>query len=562
MPTFKQASFIGGMNLLVDETEIPENAYRWMINGRQRLGTPQPIKSHVLQSDLPAGLKQGVVSLGNILIAFVAGSAYYRVEGTEGWLQVSGFSMSTTAARYWSLAVPSSKFNLERRANEDGNARSALNVPVNTKVAGTPAGVLVQDGLNQPQLIQLNATAQSQFLYARVTNNYSQWNNDGTAANSREYVPIGKFMMMQSDILFIVAPDGHSVYRSVSGRPLDFMVNVDTAGKKLSSETVGGAASVSFAFDYDVVTALYPVNIPNAFLYGTQSQVRVVAMNFDRTIFGEPLFDVSAKIDAGVVNEDSVLELLGDIGFVDYENVKTFNAVRQLYVEGDNSIFSLQLSSLVDEIRQSTPRVVSWDNYALFDIDTRWGRLMAVFDTLLDVWVSLDITDLGEVKQFASVITEGTKSLYAINTANELYKLFSGERATAQIMTRAWADDDVEAEIKLETIRCIFDAGQVDGTLRVREYMNNQMTQEGERELNGKVSGVLYPVIPPVIPHTLQLTNNESLTFDQGRCGTKVQLHIQWDNDAKLHEVQIKAASATAQAAIEQQNKVLSGTQL
>ena len=116
---------------------------------------------------------------------------------------------------------------------------------------------MVQDGINQPWLIQLNELIN--ILTARKLNTYNQWSNVSSGANSREYVPIGKQMMYLNSILFIVAPNGRSIYRSVSGRPLDFMVNIDVDGKKVPSEIIGGAASVSFAADFDEITCITPV---------------------------------------------------------------------------------------------------------------------------------------------------------------------------------------------------------------------------------------------------------------------------------------------------------------
>jgi len=557
---FQQKTFIGGMNLLADETELGDDEYRWLINGRQRLGTPQPTLAHVELEDAPAGLKQGMASLGDILILFVAGSAYYKIDDATSWIQVPGFAMSATAERYWSITVPSSTFNLERRANLDGNAGSPIYIAVDAKIAGTPSGVLVQDGVNQPWIIFYDSV--NGYLFARVTKTYLQWSNTGTAANSREYVPIGRQMFTQDNILFIQSRDKKKIYRSITGRPLDFMIVVDANGNKLATETSGGADALSFAADFDDIKCLTAINIPSSFLYGTERIVRIITIDYTRIIFGEPQFFVSAKIEAGVVNEDSVVEILGDIAFVDYENVKAFNAVRQLYVEGDNSIFSLQLASIVDQIRQTNPRCIAWDNYALFDIQTKWGRATAVFDMLLDKWVALDITDLGVVKQYMTVFTENTKKLYAINEQDEVFELFAGDYNTAQLKTRSWTMDDTEAEFKTEAARVQFDAGVTDGTLRVTEYMDNEVTQRDNRTLDGKTAGINYPVIPPVIPNNTPLTNNVAFTLDQGRAGTKVALHIQWDNDAALHEILIRVNPSIDDVPMEQKQKVLAGETL
>ena len=560
MIKFKQESFAGGMDMLSDETAIAPDAYRWMINCRQRLGNPKPTLKHVELEDAPAGLKQGIATLGEVLIVFVAGKAYYKLDSSSGWLEVADFLMSTTAARYWSITVPSSSLNLQRKASSTGNASASIIKSVDVRVAGTPAGVLVQDGINQPWIIFYDQD--SGYLYGRETNTYLDWSDDGTEANSREYVPIGTFMMLQDDILFIVAADRKKIYRSVSGRPLDFMVIVDENGNKLASETQGGAEQVSFAFDYDDITNITSVNIPSSFIYGTANLVRVITIDYTRTIFGEPLFYVSAKIEAGIVNEDSVLENLGDVNFIDYENVKSFNAVEQLKVQGKNSIFSLQLATLVDGIVQLTPRCIAWDNYGLFDIQTKWGRACVVYDMLLQKWVAVDVTELDEVKQYTILTTETEKKLYAINTSDQLYQLFAGTTNTAQLMTKSWSVEDNESEIKSELAKLIFEAGLTNGTVRLTEFMNGETAQRDSHTLAAKVAGINYPVIPPVIPNNKQITNNESFDLSQGRLGTKVALHIQWDNDATLHEVQIRLSTETDEVAVDQKQRVISGETL
>lgn len=558
MSNFKQSSFIGGMDLLSEETEIADNAYRWGINIRQRFGHPQPIYAPLEITSIPAGKKQGIVSVGNVLIAFVEGEAFYNVDGTSTWQQIPGFAMDTVVDRYYSLAVPSSSFNLQRKASSDGSANSPINALVNTKVSGTPAGILVQDTVNQPWIIFWDEV--NNFFYSRVTKNYSQWSNN--TLSDREYVPAGRQMMLLDEILFIVARDGKSIYRSVTGRPLDFMVQVDTNGNKSPSESVGGAASVSFTFDFDEITCIQPVNIPSSFIYGTANKVRIITLDKTNLIFGEPRFYRSADIDAGIVNQDSVVDIIGDTTFVDFENVTAFDAVKQLKFEGKNSIFSLMLSSLLEGVKQSTPCCTAYNNYALYNIDTIWGRVTAVYDMLLQKWVSLDVTNVGRVRQFATVITPSETKLYCITVDDKLYQLFgSSERTTGQILSKAWEEDDDRSETKTETFRAKFESGvESDGTLRVREYMNGEKGQTDHRTLEQKTAGINFPIYFPIIFDNKPSMNNVAFTFDKGHGGSKLQFHLQWDNDAALHSIQTVTQDISADSPLEQTQTAIAGS--
>lgn len=138
--------------------------------------------------------------------------------------------------------------------------------------------------------------------------------------------------------LFIVSPDGKSIFHSVTGRFLDFMVNVDVNGEKLTSESQGDAKSVSFSFGTDEITCAVATTVPSSFIYGTAKNAKIITLDYTRTLFGEPYPFVSADLTVGVVNQDSIINTLGDTTAVDFEGVKSFNAVANLQTEGRNSI--------------------------------------------------------------------------------------------------------------------------------------------------------------------------------------------------------------------------------
>src|ERR1041385_4857019 len=281
---YNQKSFADGLDTITNDTAISQASYPWLINGRNRFGRIDPILKHVRLDTAPVGLKQGIIGVGNVVVIFVAGKAYYNQIGSDIWFQIPAFAMDETISRYYTLAVPASYLNFVRKLGASVNAEMVLSTDF--KVAGTPAAIIVQDTINQPWLIIYDTT--NQIFTARVSKNYNDWQNLSETANDREYIPIGRQMFYINGKTFIVSKDRKSLYQSITGRPLDFMMNVDINGNKAPSELIGGAATTSFNFDFDEITCVQPVSIPDSFVYATRHLVRLITMDYTNTIFGEP----------------------------------------------------------------------------------------------------------------------------------------------------------------------------------------------------------------------------------------------------------------------------------
>lgn len=548
-----QKDFSAGINLLVSDTALADNEYLWLINGRQRFGVVDPIKKHIKDATLPAGKKQGIIAVGNVLIVFITGLAYYREAGVATWTQIPDFFMSPTVDEFWTQEVPASTFHFVRKANQ--NIHNPALVTTDFKASGTPQCVVVQDGVNQPFLIIYDEV--NQVFTAREAKRYTDWQNKSTSANDREYVPVGKQMMYLDGILFIVAPDGRSVYRSVTGRPLDFMVNVDTNGNKMPSESQGGATSVSFAFDFNEITCLVPVNTPSSFLYATAKNSRIITLDYARTIFGEPLFYVAANINAGVANQYAVTEVLGDYTFVDKEGVKAFNAVLQLKFKGRNTNFSLQVSKLLrPNYKQQRPVCIQFNNYALYNLDTIFGNIFVVYDTLINKWVAFDITELSNVKQFAIVETDTESQLFAITTRDELWQMFaSSTKETYMVRTKSFVSEDTSVEHKSQYLRPVFNGGTSDGEVTLVELVDEKESLQNRVTLPLTVvqGGVNYPVRPPVMPSTQSRVDNPQFTLTKGLTGKKISYILICATDATLVEYKIETSEVTNRASQKQQ---------
>jgi hypothetical protein len=559
---FIQNRFDGGLDTVSGDTQIPQNAYNWLVNGRSRFGYVEPIKKHELIPGLPYGIKQGLVAVGNVLVAFVEGFAYYRIEGSDEWMQVPNFQMDALVSEYYFETVPASYLNFKRTPNPD--IFSPLKSAVNFKINGTPAGIVVQDTINQPWIIFFDQAGTSTGMFtSRVLKNFKQWNNTQISTEDREYVPIGKQMLyLEAGILMIVAPDGKSVYRSITGRPLDFMINVDTEGNKLADENLGGAATVSFACDFDTITCLARVNTIDAFLYATEMNIKVVTLNYNSTIFGEPTFSIQARIEAGVVNHKSIVEILGGYAFINYNSITSFDAVQQLKFQGKNSIFSLEVSRLMENKKQTRCAATVWNNYCLFNVDTTWGNLIAAYDLLLQKWVSFDITDVTKVRHFATVRTDTFTYLYALTMNGEVYRMYSGDtRYIAKLKTRGHIKGETAAEHKAQHFRPFFAGGTFPGTVRLLEYGDDQTSNIPiEKVLPESLSGIAYPVRPPVIPAMVNRSDTPSFVMKDGLAGKKISYIIEWDTDARLVEFELITSAQKSSASLKEKNLVTKNT--
>ena len=550
---FEQTSFGGGMNLLLPDTQVPADSYVQLINGRQRLGFIEPNYKHRLV-DAPIGKKQGIVSIGKVLLLFVAGKAYYQKDGNVGWVQVPNFLMDTLVSRYYTQAVPASIMNFVRKSTAEGFGAPVV-ISSDFSVSGTPSALVVQDTINQPWLIFFDPV--NEILTARVSKNYSQWSNVSVTADDREYIPVGRQMMFINQSLYVVSRDNKSVYRSVTGRPMDFVIAVDRNGNKLANELQGGATALSFAFDFDNITCLQSVNVPDSFVYATAKTVRIVTLDYTFRLFNEPTFSQSAIIDAGAVNQDSFVEILGDYAFTDNDGIKSFNAVQQLNVEGRNSIFSLQLTAILKNIKQRSPSCVSFNNFALFYVKTTLGNLIAVYDTLRQSWVSLDLTEVDQIKQFCVLETTIESKLYCITDRDELFQLYdkTQTRECAYLFTRAIANENFSIQHKSQIVRPVFKSGTFDGTCGIVEYVDGLLGIRLNSNLLSSSCGIAYPVIPPIIPSTLPQTDNDAWLLKDGLGGHKINYVIYWDNDAQLKGYFVETSDINKDTSLVQSDK-------
>lgn len=568
MSRLSQTSFKGGMNTVSLDTEIPDDSYALGINVRQRYGYAEAIKKSVDITYNLVGKNQGVYALGTILLAFYSGNAYFQVLGDTLWNLIPNFSLDASVEYIYAQAVPGSTNNFLRKAVTTNagvvDANAGIIKTNNFSVSGNPAGVVCQDGIGQPWLIEYdninnNATA-------RRLGTYDQWSNTSTTANDREYVPIGTLMMYLDGVLYITR--GNIVMRSVSGRPLDFMINIDQDGNKLATEAQGGALSMSFAIDFDVITSILPIG-SGQFTIATALRLYGMQVDFTRPIFAEPQFSKIFNLEVGTVNQFSSTDLNGDAGIIDFDGVKSYNAVKQLKTEGNNDPLSKIIHLYLEGITQTTVAAIVFNNYNYFSLTTSLGKCVAVYDNLNNVWAGFDITNAttGGIKLFAESVSSSARNLVAATSDDKIFWMYSSnERENAIVKLRSLVAGDYSAygtfvpaglmvEHKPIRFRAGLYCGLLSGTITAVLDVDGKRSNHQTKNIDGVVQGVLYPVFPPVYGSNSSALNNITFPTGDSKAGYKVTPTLRWDSDAKLARCELETTNISKDNSQGQQGK-------
>jgi hypothetical protein len=567
MSTYNQASFAGGMNLRIDDTRLKSDQYKVAFNVRNRVDTLEPILSSVKDVSIPAGLKQGILTFGNYIICFVAGSAYYRYYNGEGWQKIEGFKMSSEAPRYWFEEVPLATTNYLRQAIIPDAAvtsapvDSSLGISLNTVAAasqGNLPGLLVQDNINQPLFIYVDVNG---FIQVRTTQNYDEWDVNWTTytieEDKREYVPIGNAMKFVDGKLYIVSPDGGVILQSVSGRPLDFGINVDTDGY-----IAGDAYSTAYSVGVGGITALHQLSDGSLYVAAGNANF-IVAKNMTPnapTIFGEYTFIRKFLFNSTCLDDRCIVDSLGDTRFIDLGGIRSFNAIQQLQNEGRNSVFSVTLNGALGDIRQTAgaSAAILYDNYELYAIQTIFGNVIAVYDSINEIWVGFDTNQVGgkRIKQFAKIELD-IQRLYAITEDDQLYTLYIGPTFdTASVRPVSVCANVLQIEdkpianalqhqVKPLDFRCVLNGSTEDFTASVTCFVDNRVTVP----IQPKVVRYAEPVIPYTGPVDLPDVDTQlsSLywTFPNAAQGWKTFFLLSWTGGAELTQISVTVKDET-----------------
>lgn len=526
---FLQQSFQGGYNRLLDTTRIQRNEYPFLQNGRNRFDVIETIKKPLdITSTLPDGNFQGLYAAGNFTLVFIDGRAYYRNYAVSGqFVAVADLALSPDVDKIYVELVPASTINLVRKNSSDTDVSAGILYSGST--ATSPSAVVVQDGINQPWIIQPNGIA-------RITKKYTEW----TPA-APEYVPIGKQMLHHDGILYIVSPDGTQIYRSVTGRPLDFMIKIDKDGNALSEES-GKADTISHKVSFDAITAIRWINTPTgAFFVSTSYNSYLVTPLYDNLIFGEPRFKNTLLFNTGAQNQFCLVDVLGDTALIDFTGVKSFNAAAQITGEGKNSPFSANVAHLFKDVQQSEPSCIEFDNYALFAVNTVYGQRVLVYDALSGRYVGLDnYTIEGTILQFASVKTNTERKLLAYTSANKLYELFGGtEREECAIYIGDFCSNDPQIMQKPIILFGVFIDAEESGTVHALCYTDRLAGNSYDSLVKEAVSSNTLPLEIPFGKSTNDRCKVFHVDLAQEAECWKYGFLISWDFDAKLSHLAV-----------------------
>lgn len=550
---YSLSSFLGGINQQVDPTRIPDDSYFLGVNIRVRRDAAEPIKLPLdLSTHAPAGNYQGLYSAANFSLLLADGNCYvkdYENDPNGGYVSIPDFQMDANVDTIYAAIIPAANMVLGRKAITAGQATTTVgdavvlsNTLAGITLNGNEAGILFQDGINQPLFV--NSAGQ-----ARQTQNYADW----TLA-SREYVPVGKQMLESDGILYVVSSDGLQIYRSVTGRFLDFVVAVDTNGFK-----AGNAASTSYSVSRNPITAINTISTEDGFFVSTKQVSYIVTPILDTTIFSEPTYKKSFLFETGVGNQVSTVDLNGDTGFIDSIGIRSFNATKQLLIESNNESLSATVSRLFAGITQTTTATIDFEDYAFFACTTVYGSGILVYDKTLGKFISFDMyPGVAAIKQFSAIRTSTGRKLLFITVDNKLYEAFaSSETAPAQLYIGEFCSNDPSVEQKILASNLVFvdaiESGTVSATIIVDRKLISTLTKNISKTMDA-------PTVPSAVP--LSQTANDSVQVigfifeEDSRRGWKVGVLIEWNCFCYLSHVRVETeTNVQKRNSMEQQAK-------
>lgn len=532
-----QIDFSGGMNTRVESSKLEANEYTFLQNGRVRNKTVSPIKLPKLLTftGIPVELKrQGIYALGPYVLVFAGGRAFYtRYEDDAVTFQeIYNFNMDPTVDVIYAKAVPASPSSYLRTLTTTQNSNKAISLA--SPVTGRPAIIICQDGVNQPRGIAADASVRS-------LNTYEEWSID-----NQEYVPIGKQMAYSDGILYIVAPDGRTILRSLRGRPTDFVINIDNDGFKN-----GDAYTTAHSVGYNDITAIAPVqgNADIKLMVCSNSSTDIMTILSNDDFFGEPRYANIPIMATGATKQEAVFTSLGDMTVIDSIGIRSFNATKQLLTEANNDVFSGPVSDLFTykskPIIQDISAVGAYDNYVHYAVKTKYGYGILVYDLILKVFVSFDqYPGVNAIVQFAEVKLNGKYKLLFLTVDGDIYEAYgSTATATAQFVPKAVTTNTPRAQLLQPYFHAQFNNITTSGMIIATALIDRSAYNFSGYNVNPIVS-------TPATPYPL---NNEeendvypvTFTGRNLKAGYSIGVRYSWNFDGELLSVETSATTTT-----------------
>lgn len=530
--TITRKDFTGGINLRDGIDKLGETEYPLGMNIRIRTNNVSPIKKPRQLTGINAAMFQGICGIENYLIVAADGYFYLRdMSKTDS--QFSYFNdannipltMDPMATVHFQ-PVPESLLNYSRVPQEANRANTAVNLVA--VVAGSPACIVVQNGINQPLAFTLNGVG-------RVTGNYASWSDD-----SREYVPIGTFMYFNGNTLYLVSPDGKNLFRSVSGRPLDFVIVIDNDGAKK-----GDATESAYKFTFAAITGVGKLFGTSDFFAGTATEGYRIVINYDDLFFGEPKHN-RIGLNTGMLSPYAIASIGADTVFVDAGGIKSFNAVAATASRAEVIPFSDKVQALFNGVVQTNPCAISLRDYTYFAVNTIFGEGILVYDEQLGVFVSLD-TQLTNIIRFA-VISNGIEQKLVVCTKSGVYIYDDAdEYAEAAIYIGDFTPALVSNEIAPFRLRVQLANVYSDGTITVDNYCDGKLDKSYPLFVDS--NDIVLPPLPWVPPFAVRDKINTSLVNfqyegDLTNCYA-AGFWIRFNFNAQLNALQVELKDTT-----------------
>ena len=545
---YLQNTFDGGLNQQVDGSRVAANEYPLLINGRHRNDVIEQVNTPIDRT--PDGILrvQGLYAAGSFSVLFADGAAFYKDESVSdsNYTRIAEFTMGSTQPVIYACAVPASTVNSARKLALASSITSGVVLLGNG--TSTPQALVVQDGVKQPWVIFPDGTARQLGVY----NNWTQTN--------REYVPVGRQMLHHDGILYIVSPDGSQVFRSVTGRPLDFMVIIDTNGDKLPKEADGGAANVSFKVDYAPITAIGPLSSPDGSFYVSTARTSyAVTPDVTETVYGEPQFTNTFLFTTGAVNNFSVCDILGDTAIIDFSGIRSFNSVAQFRFEGKNSPFSARVTGLLGNLKQTATAAITHDNYAMFYVNTVFGSGIMVFDTTTGRWASLDLLSpltSQAVLMFCEIKTTVNRKLLCV-TASKVYELYptTGNPELIGYYSPEFNSNDPKISQKATYLHLGFVNVTEAGSVFVQPVADGKIGTQKVARVRGVSNDNPVRRVPPVTHGDKDSVRTITIPLlDTAKACWKFGVFVRWNLRGSLNTVRLMANSEETIVSIEEQS--------
>lgn len=467
-------NFVLGLQAQFEPDKPLQEGYALLSNGRVRNNVVEPVRSPVEDTSLPAGNYQGIYGVGSYLIVFIDGELWYRdVTTTNAFVRAAMPSALDADVPYIYLEqIPATTVPYERAG---AVAVTSFN---NNRVTTHPAGLVIMDGVNQPQFVVPLADGS---LGVRVISTYAEYN-----LNNREYVPVGICPKMIGEKLFMVGKDSTGrytqIFQSVSGRPLDFVIAIEPDGTK-----AGDASAMAHSVGLDEITAIMPTQAEDAGLAFTATGTFLVSVDYSNLLlFGEPRLRNTTLFPVGVLNPFSFASRNGEMAFIHRHGISAFNTVLQLRNESNNEPLSRSVQRLLRGKVQSAPAAINDDDYMYLAVDTVHGPGVLVYDNVLGQYVALDIyRNVGQIRMFAKTTEPDGTRLWFITNSGLFEHEGSDEYETARMYIGDWFGPQANSQYTPTQCSLIFTSVNEDTEIAVTLYQDRREVVKHTTVLKG-----------------------------------------------------------------------------